>query len=83
MVLDAAAYKLFTDAVSDLLFGAFGLLERRAHGDHTPDETPKTFPQFVDSAAKKSEGLSCWELFEAWVKASKLLSSTSNSLCAG
>jgi integrase len=69
IALDAAAYKLFTNGVSDLLVGMFGLLEKRANGDHTPDETPNRFPQFVDVAAKRSEGLSCWGLFEAWVSA--------------
>ena len=69
--LDASAYKLFTNAVSDLLFGAFCVLEQRAHGDFTPDETPKQFPVFDDGAAKRAEGLSCWALFEAWVKSAK------------
>jgi Phage integrase family len=76
IALDAAAYKLFTDAVSDLLFGAFQILEQRANGDHTPDETPKKFPPFIDGAAKHSEGLSCWELFQAWVKAAKRADAT-------
>ena len=58
--LDDNAHKLFTNAVSDLLFGAFHVLERRAHGDFTPDETPKRFPVFNDGAAKRAEGLSCW-----------------------
>jgi hypothetical protein len=76
MALDAAAYKLFTNGVSDLLVGMLGLLEKRANGDHTPDETPKQFPQFIDGAAKRAEGLSCWELFEAWVKAAKRADAT-------
>jgi hypothetical protein len=74
--LDADAYKLFTDAVSDLLYGVFGLLEQRANGDHTPDETPNKFPQFSDGAARRGEGLSCWGLFEAWVRAAKRADST-------
>jgi integrase len=74
--LDADAHKRFTDAVSDLLFGAFHVLERRAGGDFSPDETPKTFPAFVDGAAKHAEGLSCWALFEAWVIAAKRADST-------
>ena len=69
--LDASAYKLFTNAVSDLLFGAFGVLEKRPNGDFTPDETPKQFPVFDRGAAKRTEGLSCWALFEAWVKSAK------------
>lgn len=69
--LDDSAYKLFTNAVSDLLFGAFCVLEKRANGDFTPDETPKKFPVFDDGAAKRADGLSCWALFEAWVKSAK------------
>jgi integrase len=74
--LDASAYKLFTNAVSDLLFGAFCVLERRAKGDFSTDETPKRFPAFDDGAAKRAEGLSCWALFEAWVMATKRADST-------
>ena len=69
--LDDNAYQLFTNAVSDLLFGAFCVLEKRANGDFTPDETPKKFPVFDDGVAKRAEGLSCWALFEAWVKSAK------------
>jgi integrase len=76
IALDASAYKLFTNSVSDLLFEAFGVLERRAYGDHTPDETPKKFPQFIDRTVKHSEGLSCWVLFEAWVNAAKRADAT-------
>jgi integrase len=70
------AYKLFTNAVSDLLFGAFCVLERRANGDFSSDETPKQFPVFDDGAGKRAEGLSCWALFEAWVMATKRADST-------
>jgi integrase len=71
IALDPAAYKLFTNSVSDLLFGVFGLLEKRARGDHTPDETPKSFPAFVESKVTAAAELSCWDLFEAWVNAAK------------
>jgi hypothetical protein len=50
--LNAAAHKLFTDAVSDLLYQALCVLEQRADGDHTPDETPKSFPKFDDRSAE-------------------------------
>jgi integrase len=69
--LDDNAYKLFTNAVSDLLFGAFLVLEQRANGDFTPDETPKKFPVLNVGAAVRGEGLSCWALFEAWVNSAK------------
>jgi integrase len=69
--LDADAHKLFTDAVSDLLFGALSVLERRAVGDFTPDKLTETFPPYISGPATRSEGLSCWELFEGWVNAAK------------
>jgi hypothetical protein len=69
--LNDNAYKLFTNAVSDLLFGAFLVLERRANGDHSPDETPKKFPVLNDKPAVRGDGLSCWALFEGWVKSAK------------
>ena len=69
--LDDNAYKLFTNAVSDLLFGAFLVLERRANGDFTPDDTPKQFPVLNDKPASRGDGLSCWALFEAWVNSAK------------
>jgi integrase len=71
IALDGAAHKLFTDAVSDLLFGAFHVLEKRANNDYSPDEIPQRFPAFVDATAKPVDGLSCWALFEAWVTAAK------------
>jgi integrase len=74
--LDDNAYKLFTNAVSDLLFAAFDVLEKRASGDFTPDETPEQFPVFDDGAPKRAEGLSCWALFEAWVAATKRADAT-------
>jgi hypothetical protein len=45
IVLNSEANNLFVDEVSDHLFAAFKLLEKRAWGDYTPDETPKKFPQ--------------------------------------
>jgi hypothetical protein len=69
--LDDNAYKLFTNAVSDFLFAAFLALERRANGDYSPDETPKQFPVLDDKPAVRGDGLSCWALFEGWVKSAK------------
>jgi integrase len=71
ITLNDDAHRLFTDAVSDLLYQALCILEQRADGDHTPDETPKTFPKFNDAVAEALNGPSCWDLFEGWVKAAK------------
>ncbi|WMT73866.1 hypothetical protein [Bradyrhizobium sp. Ash2021] len=68
MALNATAYALFVDAVSDNLLLAIMLLERRANGDYSRDDTPESFPQFTDGPVRGS-GVSCWELFEAFVTA--------------
>ncbi|MET4425673.1 hypothetical protein [Bradyrhizobium sp. RT3a] len=68
--LNPTAYALFVDAVSDNLLAAISVLERRANGDYSRDETPDTFPAFTDGAVRAS-GASCWELFEAFVLATK------------
>jgi len=75
MVLNATAYALFVDAVSDNLLLAISVLERRANGDYSRDETPETFPVFTDGPMR-GEGASCWELFEAFVTATKLKPNT-------
>jgi hypothetical protein len=49
LALNAEGYALFVGAVSDNLYGATSLLERRAGGDYTPDPTPKTLPPFSHS----------------------------------
>jgi integrase len=68
--LNATAYALFVDAVSDNLLLAITLLERRANGDYSPDETPESFPAFTEGPIRAS-GVSCWDLFGAFVKATK------------
>lgn len=68
--LNATAYALFVDAVGDNLLSAISMLERRANGDYSRDDTPNTFPAFTDGPARAS-GVSCWELFQAYVTAIK------------
>jgi hypothetical protein len=70
MALNATAYALFVDAVSDNLLLAISVLERRANGDYSRDDTPDRFPRFTDGPTRGT-GVSCWELFEAFVKATK------------
>jgi hypothetical protein len=69
--LNAEAYALFVDAVSDNLHTAIALLERRAAGDYTPDTNPKSFPAFIESHERRATGLDCWQLFEAFVRATR------------
>ncbi len=71
LALNNDAYVLFVDAVGDNLYSAFELLARRADGDYSPDTTPESFPPFVNGPAGKAEGIGCWDLFEAFVKAKK------------
>ncbi|MET3906251.1 hypothetical protein ABID59_000572 [Bradyrhizobium sp. S3.3.6] len=68
--LDLTAYALFVDAVSDNLLAAVSTLEKRATGDYSRDETPDTFPSFTDGPSRAA-GMSCWDLFEAFVLATK------------
>ena len=68
--LNATANALFVDAVSDNLLPAITLLERRANGDYSRDDTPDSFPVFTDGPTRVS-GINCWDLFEAFVKAIK------------
>jgi integrase len=68
--LNTSAYALFVDAVSDNLLLAISVLERRANGDYSRDDTPDSFPPFTDGPTRGT-GVSCWELFETFVKATK------------
>jgi integrase len=71
LALDDRAHELFVDAVSDNLLPALTLLERRANGDYTPDTNPDAFPVFQEARENSAFGPSCWELFEAYVAATK------------
>ncbi|MBR0969603.1 tyrosine-type recombinase/integrase [Bradyrhizobium japonicum] len=75
--LNRAAYTLFVDAVSDNLLPAITLLEKRANGDYSHDDNPDTFPPFTEGPSKAS-GVSCWELFEAFVHLTKPKPNTVN-----
>jgi integrase len=70
MTLNVTAYATFVDAVNDNLLPALSVLERRANGDYSHDAHPETFPPFTEGPARGS-GVSCWELFEAFVLATK------------
>lgn len=70
IALNAAAYELFVDAVSDNLLLALSVLEKRASGDYSRDDTPDSFPPFTEGPARGA-GAGCWELFDAFVNATK------------
>jgi integrase len=69
IALNNEAYALFADAVQDNFYLAVSLLKRRANGDYSRDDTPDSFPPFTEGPARASSGPSCWELFEAFAKA--------------
>ena len=71
MTLTPNANNLFLDVVEGNLFAAFARLEQLARGDFTLDETPKRFPEFVESRKNAQGGLRCWALYEAWITAVK------------
>jgi integrase len=71
LALNSEAYALFVDAVGDNLQLAIALLERRTAGDYSSDETVQSFPAFADGPERRAAGLDCWQLFEAFVKATK------------
>src|SRR5262249_45259290 len=75
LVLTNEARDRFLDAVEDEFAAALKLLVRRANRDYTPDTRPERFPKFaqaqVSGILPSGHGPSCFELFEAWIKAAK------------
>jgi hypothetical protein len=78
LALTQDASNLFVDAVSQRLFMAYWVLERRANGDYTRDTYPDRFPAYVDQRRGTPTGMSCWELFRAYVAARKPAAGTIN-----
>lgn len=71
LVLSNEARDLFLDMVEEEFLAAVKLLERRAKRDYSPDTRIQTFPKFELDVPLSSEGLSPWQLFEAWVEKRK------------
>ncbi len=71
LALTADAHILFVDAVSSRLFSAYALLEQRANGNYSRDTYPDTFPAYEDVRRSATTGMSCWDLFGAYVDANK------------
>jgi hypothetical protein len=69
------AHALFVDAVSDNLYLALELLERRAIGDHSPDETPLSFPAYT-GRSQADDGMDPLQLWEAFVSSVDLAPTT-------
>jgi integrase len=78
LALTADASILFVDAVSQRLFMAYWVLAQRARGDYSRDTYPDTFPAYVDQRRGLSSGMSCWDLFGAYVEATKPKAGTVN-----
>jgi integrase len=79
IALTHKAHALFLDFALDNYLQALLLLERRARNDYTPDELPKSFPQFAPHASLPQTGPTPQQLFDAWVKARRPAHSTIES----
>jgi integrase len=69
------AHALFVDAVSDNLYLALEVLARRAIGDHSPDETPLSFPAYT-GRSQADDGMDPLQLWEAFVSSVDLAPTT-------
>ncbi len=67
LVLTPQARNLFLDCVIESYIEALDVLKRRAKGDYSPDDRPRTFPEFRPPKVR-GKGLDPWSLFEQWVK---------------
>jgi integrase len=76
LALTTDASVLFIDAVSQRLFTAYAVLEQRANGDYSRDAYPDTFPVYIDQRRGATTGMSCWDLFGAYVAARQPAAST-------
>jgi hypothetical protein len=79
LALTNKAQGLFLDRVLDNYEQALLRLERRAKGDYSPDELPKSFPPFEPKTSHQETGPTPQELFEAWAEARKPAHSTIES----
>jgi integrase len=69
LALTPEARDRFLDAAEDEFSAALQLLVRRANRDYTPDTRPERFPKFALAPQASPSGPSCFELFQAWIKA--------------
>jgi integrase len=80
ITLNADAYALFVDAVADNFQHALMLLERWAAGNYAPDETPRSFPEFIPPNARAADNsapqMDPWQLWEAFVLATSVAAGT-------
>src|SRR5262249_215976 len=78
-VLTPAATTLFLDEVLQEFLAATDLLKRRAARDYSPDQHLQTLPEYRKAKpVARGASMTCFELFEAYVKAVKIRPSTVN-----
>lgn len=65
IVLSAGARQRLAAAIVTEYVAAVTLLRKRANGDYTRDQRPGRFPVAPEG---RPAGMTCWQLFEAWVK---------------
>lgn len=62
------ARELFLEKVESEYVAALALLKRRTSGDYGVDPRPQRFPVISADSLLKLAGVTCWQVFEAWVK---------------
>ncbi|AWN41976.1 hypothetical protein DK389_17605 [Methylobacterium durans] len=78
IVLTQDANETLLDIIESELEAAAASLRRRAEGDYAPDPRVTRHPEFRQASQVKQCGLTCWSLFEAWVKERKPGTATVN-----
>lgn len=75
LVLNPDGLERFLDTLEPEYSAALAALRRRSGGDYSPDAREAKFPDFKP---RSSAGLTCWTVFEAWVKERNPAASTVN-----
>lgn len=76
VALNAEGLERFLDTLEPEYSAALAALRRRSDGDYSPDVREAQFPTFKPRATPA--GMTCWALFEAWVKERNPAASTVN-----
>ncbi|BCB20064.1 tyrosine-type recombinase/integrase [Bosea sp. ANAM02] len=75
LALNAEGMERFLGALEPEYSAALAALRRRSQGDYSPSKREAKFPEFKSRA---SAGMTCWTVFEAWVKERRPAASTVN-----
>jgi integrase len=75
IVLSPEGMERFLDVLGPEYSAALAALRRRSQGDYSPSKREEKFPDFQP---KVLAGMTCWTVFEAWVKERNPAASTVN-----